>query len=309
MTTTDVRRPTFLGAWTPGSQEWHQQRAGKVGGSDIAAILGLSPWDSLFSLWHRRKGLVAPQVEKPEMSWGKRLEPIIVEAFAENHPDFMVSYEPGSVWAHPERPWQVCSPDALIATNPTTFPPNLLAGLEVKTDRFFDGFGDEGTDEIPVHYMPQIQWCLDVFGLDTWHVAFLCSGSDYREYIVHANPDDQAFMRERAQEFLRTLETDERPDIDSHSVTYQVVREMHPAISSDEVELSAEVAHDYCMSRLNLSAAEAEATRMKSVISDLLGDAKRATFLGQTIAQRQAKGLEGVPYLVAGRNLPTFGET
>jgi predicted phage-related endonuclease len=38
----------FLGDFEAGSQEWHDLRneGGAIGGSDIGAIAGLSPWES-----------------------------------------------------------------------------------------------------------------------------------------------------------------------------------------------------------------------------------------------------------------------
>ena len=50
--------PTVLGWFEPGTSDWHAARANGIGGSEIAAVLGLSPYESRFSLWHRKKGLL-----------------------------------------------------------------------------------------------------------------------------------------------------------------------------------------------------------------------------------------------------------
>src|SRR5205823_13949319 len=70
--------PVFVGDFEPGSPEWHAARARGLGGSEIAAVLGLSPWESKFSLWHRKMGLASPVVETDEMYWGKLHEPTIL---------------------------------------------------------------------------------------------------------------------------------------------------------------------------------------------------------------------------------------
>jgi putative phage-type endonuclease len=299
----------YLGQWEPGSPEWHAARAGRIGGSDIAAILGLSPWTSRFSLWHERKGLVPPQAEKPEMTWGKRLEPVICDAFQEGHPNLGVLRVEGAVFAHDDRPWQVASPDARLYARRLDF--NVaVSGLEVKTDRFDDGWGKTGTDEIPVYYQCQVQWCMDVFDLPEWHVAFLCSGSDYREYVIKASASDQAFMRAEAEAFLASLDAGERPDIDEHGATYETVRALHPDIDrgpAGDIELSADTAAPYCRARKALAAAEGEERRAKTVVLDAMGRARRALFGEQVIATRQARG-DGTPYLVAGKDLPHFPE-
>lgn len=297
----------LLGLAEPGTEEWWEFRRGRVGGSDIAAILGLSAWQSYFSLWHLHKGAIPPQVENDGMEWGKRVEPVIVAKFQEEHPNLHVHYPVGQTFANMERSWQVASPDGLCY--PDTYGhTEPVAGLEVKTDRFADEWGEPGTDEIPPAYLAQCRWYIDTFGLDVWHVALLVGGNDYREYVIHADAQDQALMRERACAFLDSIEADERPDIDAHSATYQAIRHLHPDIRDEDVEISLELARAYCDSRRLLDEVEHGANLTKSVLADALGNGRRARYLGQTIAYRTAKGDDGTPYLVAGRNLPDLSE-
>ena len=39
-----------------GTPEWHASRTRALGGSEIAAVVGLSPWQSAFGLWHLKRG-------------------------------------------------------------------------------------------------------------------------------------------------------------------------------------------------------------------------------------------------------------
>ncbi|MGH3923507.1 MAG: YqaJ viral recombinase family protein, partial [Pseudonocardiaceae bacterium] len=80
----------LLGYFEPGSPEWHTAREDGLGGSEIAAVMGLSPWESRFSLWHRKAGRLDPVQESPEMEWGKRLEDVIAIKFGECHPELDV---------------------------------------------------------------------------------------------------------------------------------------------------------------------------------------------------------------------------
>lgn len=300
--------PTLLGKYAPGTDEWWTVRRGRIGGSDIAAILGLSAWQSPFSLWWLHQGSIPPQPENDGMEWGKRLEPVIVEKFREAHPEVTVGYPVNHVYAHPERQWQVASPDGLLYANDSAEHFDMpLAGLEVKTDHVSQSWewGEPGTDEIPPAYRAQVDWYLDVFELDAWHVAVLIGGSDYREYKVTADADRAQHARTAARAFLDSLESEQVPDIDTHSATYTAIRQLHPEIDGEDVEISAALAEAYCLSRVRLSLAEGDARLATSLLADAMGNARRARFCGQTIATRQARG-EGTPYLVAGRNLPTF---
>ena len=69
----------------PGSPEWHEQRRLALGGSEVAAVLGISPFESRFSLWHRKAGLAQPIQDSPEMEWGRRLESAILERCVVGH--------------------------------------------------------------------------------------------------------------------------------------------------------------------------------------------------------------------------------
>ena len=59
-----------LPAFQPGTEEWVAQRATALGGSEIAAVLGLSPFESKFALWHRKQGIAQPTEDSPVMEWG-----------------------------------------------------------------------------------------------------------------------------------------------------------------------------------------------------------------------------------------------
>ena len=56
----DTPTGVLIGTFSPGSEEWLAARADGLGGSEVAAVLGLSPFESRFSLWHRKAGRVGP---------------------------------------------------------------------------------------------------------------------------------------------------------------------------------------------------------------------------------------------------------
>jgi putative phage-type endonuclease len=156
--------PVVLGHFEPGSDDWHAARANGIGGSEIAAVLGLSPYESAFSLWHRKKNLIAPVEESEEMYWGKEHEPAICRRFAREHPDLDVT--PAPTYCHPDRPWQIANPDRHAG-------PDLF---EAKTARDSEGWGEEGTDQIPVHYRAQCLHYMDVTGTRRCWVGVLIVG-------------------------------------------------------------------------------------------------------------------------------------
>lgn len=281
----------LIGSFEPGSPEWHAARANGVGGSEVAAILGLSPWESRFSLWHRKAGIVGGVDETPEMEWGKRLEPVILQKYRDVHPELDFEVINGT-FCPLDRPWQIANPDLLAADRV----------VESKFSMFGDGWGADGTDEIPVHVRTQVLWYCDVLEREVADVVVLIGGCDFREYHVVYDADEARLLRDAAEEFLRQVAAGVRPDIDAHSATYQVIKEMHPEIEDIEVVLPNDVAREYIAAKAVEKRATDAARRAAARVADEMGAAKKATWDGQTIATRQARG-EGVPYVVAGRNL------
>lgn len=282
---------TLIGHFEPGSEAWHAARAHGLGGSEIAPVLGLSPWESRFSLWHRKAGAVGPVEESPEMEWGKRLEPVILQKYRDQHPELDFRMRNGT-FVNDDRPYQIANPDLLAVEKV----------VEAKFSMFGDGWGEPGTDEIPVYYRTQVLWYLDVLGIPTADVCVLIGGCDYREYTLTYDETEALELRAAAEEFLHSIQVGERPSIDAHSATYDVIREMHPEIIPEGVELDEHLATLYIGAKTAEKAAKEAATFATSLVADAMGMAQRATWDGRTIASRQARG-DGTPYVVAARNL------
>lgn len=299
--------PVYLGNWPVGSPEWHEARAHGIGGSEIAPILGLSPYESRFSLWHRKASLIGPVEESPEMEWGKRLEPVVIEKFLERHQELFGAT--AGTWHADGRPWHIANPDHLLFNEPFGSEGTPDALLEVKTARYDDEWGDDGTDQIPLFYRAQCLWYLDVFPTaQRCHVAVLFSGSDYREYLIERHEPDMAIMRTAAAEFLDSIATGRRPDIDDSTATYQTVRELHPDIDGKDVEIPDEMARQFIIARAAAEVTDAAVQQAKNELADAMGDARRAIWDGAPIARREARN-GGKPYVVAARNLPDLTPT
>ncbi len=287
---------------TPGSPEWLRLMTA----SKIAAVCGLSPWESRFSLWHRMAGLIPPDPDSDVKRRGHYLEPAVVAWWADQHPEWATW--PTAPWRHKEDDRFAATPDRMLTSKGRE--DMEWRCLEVKTSSRDDEWGAEGTDQIPPHYFVQCQWQMECTGTRVCHVALLDAWLTFREYVVEYDPQEAAGLRAEAAAFMDSLpwgSKPQRPDLDAHGATYQAVRALHPEIEDRDVDLEDWLGMNYCLAQCDLRDARREATRMTSLVAAAMGDARRARYLNRTIATRQAKG-DGVPYLVASRNLPTFTE-
>lgn len=282
----------LVGHFEDGSEAWHEARFKGIGGSEIASILGINNFKSRYILWMEKAGIIPRnQDDNPLFEWGHRLEPVIIEKFAEAHPEYRVL--PGGSWRNSDRPFQLANPDGRLL--------NLETGefeiLEIKTSMTGAGWGP-GPNDIPAKYVAQVRWYLDTFGFtDAW-IVVLIGGFEYREYRIFADPAKTIEMRDSAAAFVYSLGTGEAPPIDGGEDTYAYLRERNMSIDpKGKVELDEALVGLVMDSKQQLAFAESEMLRAKGHLLAHMGTAKTATFEGKTIASRQAKG-EGVPFVV-----------
>lgn len=275
----------LLGIAEPGTQMWNDMHALGISASQLASVLGLSPWLSPFTLWHIKAGLVEQEEigSVPAVHWGTVLEAPIADEFARQHPEFGV--EPAGTFQSVQRPWQIATPDRLLYEAGHGLDP--LSGLEIKAVRSSDGWGDPGSDEIPIAYRCQVMQQMDVLGLDTWHVAVLIGGQDYREYQLTRDDADVALIREAGEAFWRSVEQGTPPDVDALESTTRTLRALHPDMDDVDVTVPDDAAVFYEQACAALDAAKDDKQLAVNQLLRAIGTGRRAvTADGRRIATR-----------------------
>jgi putative phage-type endonuclease len=289
MTTVATPTGVLLGEFTPGSPQWDEARAGLcITATEIAAVMGLSPWQSPFSLWHKKAGQATPPFEMtPAIEWGNRLEDAVAQKWLDEHQNTTEAAQAGT-WRHRDREWQRATPDRIFVplTGWEIEPGELPRLLEVKTSPFGDGWGPAGTNEIPLHYQCQIQWQLDTLGLEVCHVAVLISGWDYREYTVEYDETDAKVMRDAAEAFLDTVRRGERPPIDGANATYQTLRAQPHGREDVDVQIPLDLAVRYDLAQDQAKGAATELTQIRGELLDAIGSGYRAVCGDRRVAYR-----------------------
>ena len=101
---------------TVSRKEWLKERGSRIGGSDIACVMGMNPWKTNVQLWREKMG-----IEKPEdisgneaVSYGVKAEPIIRDLFQLNHEEIKVEYVPNNLWLNDDYPFAHASLDGWL---------------------------------------------------------------------------------------------------------------------------------------------------------------------------------------------------
>lgn len=192
--------------------EWLNARKLGIGGTDMAVVLGLSPYKTPLQLWLEKTGrsdeTPAPDAEE-RMYWGTALEDVVARRYAELHGcrvqrvnDPLV-HPGGVVRGNIDR--AIINPD--IAGNVRFKNGRLTTDriLEVKTAHAMaqnsDGWGQPGTDEVPQHYWVQLQTYLGLSGCESADLAVLFGGQKMVVYSMQADSATFADMVELAGEW------------------------------------------------------------------------------------------------------------
>lgn len=278
----DLPKAKFLGVFE--GDAWHDIRSQGIGGSELGTILGLNPWESAYTLFHKRMGNIESTVTPNwAIRFGNAFERPILGLYAEEHPDEQV-FTTGT-FANNEKPWMHANPDAISKVN------GELKIIEVKTAR-------AGFSELPPHYEAQVIWYMHVTGIKKATVVAV-AGMTWQEFNIDYDPFVAETYASVAEQFWNRLSENKVPDWDGSQSTFETVRSLHPQIEDDDVEIELE---NYLLlkeAQAELAKANAKMNQAKSQILDQMGKAKYGWCNNRRVVTRQARG-EGKPYLVIG---------
>lgn len=180
-------------------EEFLRRRKSGIGGSDVAAIAGLSPWRSPLDVYYDKLNIelgadgweeMSPMGETAARYWGSVHEAAIGKAYTAVTGRKIQHYN--RLLVHPDKEYFIGDVDFLAYCEDGSRPAKPKGeivtdkGIECKTARFAgDDWGTHGTDEIPVWYLTQVQWYMGLRPiLRSFDVPALFGGSDFRVYTV-----------------------------------------------------------------------------------------------------------------------------
>lgn len=168
-----------------------------IGGSDAAAVLGISPWQSQVQLYLRLIDQLPPEdmADKPWLEWGNLLEPVVAKVYERitGNPTRRV---PRQLY-HREHPFLTGHIDRQIYVQRRIRSKRSPRGvLEIKTALYDDEeWGPEFTDQVPQHYLVQPLHYMAVGGFDYAHLVVL----------FLAKRETRIYQIERDEEMIRGL--------------------------------------------------------------------------------------------------------
>src|SRR5262245_2757565 len=238
-TASPTRDRSMMTAISAARSEWLVARRKGIGGSDAAAVLGLSPWKSALELYTEKLGMGEPEYDEPEyIYWGKVLEPVIADRYAKETGRTLE--DPGSFllqWST-EYPFMFCTVDRFIEA-----PQKPGRGvLEIKTAAGFkrkDWLADP-----PLEYLIQLQHNMIVTGCEWGSFAVLIGGNDFAWCDQDRNDRFCQYLRDQEGEFwTRVPRQEEPPTGNPPESCYEALQRLYPRDTGETVTLSGDLIH------------------------------------------------------------------
>lgn len=215
-------------------EQWLGYRRGGIGGSDVAAIMGQSPFCTGRDLYYDKRG-IKPVVNEEEENWvakevGHRLEDLVAEIFT--YKTGLKVYPIRKMFCHPLYPFLIADVDFFI-----DFPDGTTGILECKTSNYHcqDKWAN---DSVPLNYEYQTRHYMAVMNVNVTYIACLF-GNNENEYVIRRIDRDydteEALIREEAffwNEYV--IKGVEPPYVEGGELVLESIRKHYGPAEKDE---------------------------------------------------------------------------
>lgn len=248
--------------------EWLKARRSGIGGSDVAAILGLSRYKTAVDVYEDKIATDEPKDAQSDAAYfGSVLEDVVAQEFSKR--TGMKIQRVNKMLRMGEGDWMIANIDRAIV-NPEIAgrvyvydeDRQIETGRQISTDMILecktassfiaDQWGPSQEDEIvsgkvvtehkiPLYYETQVQWYLGVTGASVCFVAVLLGGQDFRIYRVNRDDDVIEALREQCSKFWHE---NVLANVPPAPATKEDVARIFPTDNGEMVEASNDVAAD-----------------------------------------------------------------
>lgn len=265
-------------------EEWLKVRKLGLGGSDMAAVLGLSPWRSPIDVWLDKTSDAVEEKESEPMYWGNVLEEVVAQEFAKRS-GYKVRNNNFTLQSE-QYPYLLANIDREIV--------GLDAGLECKTANAFKANEWDG-DNVPDAYYIQCQHYMAVTGKASWWIAALIGGNTFVYKEIKRNDEVIQAIIDTGAEFWELVKNKTMPAPDDSKACGEALKKLYKQSNGQSVELPANYGNmiiDYLEIKNQLSELETKKRGIENVMKDFLKDNERATYGEHFVSWKSTKPRE-----------------
>ena len=207
-------------------EEWLEVRRKTIGGSDAAAIVGLSSYGSPYTVWANKTGRLPDSEDNEAMRQGRDLEEYVAKRWMEATGKKVrrcnaILYNNQYLFAHADIDRAVAGENA---------------GLECKTTSTLNVRQFHGV-EFPEKYYVQCVQYMAVTGADRWYLAVLVLGKGFYTFVLERNQDEIDALMAAEKDFWDLVEQDTPPVLDGMEVTGEALQAIYPSSNGGSIQL------------------------------------------------------------------------
>ncbi len=183
-------------------EEWLRLRNYGIGASEVGALLGLSPYETPFSLFLKKTGQVPQEQENEAMLMGHLLEDVVAKRWEMETGEKVIKASAADIiYVHPEYDFMRATPDRIVKGKKKL--------LEIKTT-----ITGVDPDDIYPHWIAQVMYQMYVTGIHEADLAWLVQGRYFGYAHIPYDEEFANFIAERVKEFwLDNVKGGKEPDL------------------------------------------------------------------------------------------------
>ena len=193
-------------------EAWLAERRKHITGTDVAAILGISPWRTDMQVWLDKKHLVE-QEDSEQLRWGRRLERAILEGYSEGIGQTLDLFEYHLMVA-------TCQPILAASLDARWKNPDHRPVDAKNIRRKNEEWGVEGTGDVPPYYAVQLAAQMLVTDTAVADLAVLFSGNRLECFSIYRDRElDEIILDKVGEWWERHIVQDTPPPMDGSKRT------------------------------------------------------------------------------------------
>ena len=273
------------------SQQATRSRPIGLGGTDIGAILGLSPYKTPLELWSELvSGDMPANRDLLHLRYGQHTESFVASEYERFSDLFTVKHEP--TLFHKKHDYMFGHIDRFVLDTPDI--PAVVDGvvtasrlLECKTSSAFskNDWGEPGTDQVPSLYLVQCAWYLAITECERADLAVLIGNSDFRVYTIERDLELEGLLLSHAENFWHEHVLCKEPpapiSVQDASILFPKEAPNSCVLANEEILQIITAYRQACTQSQTLSE---ECEKLKLEILNYMGHAEKLTLGSKTLA-------------------------
>lgn len=212
----------------------------KIGGSSVATILGVNPYQTPLELYYEMRGELTHEPENDATEAGHLLEDgiaaLATRRMSRKYQRLIKLRRCNLTLVHPTHTWLTAHIDRDVVGE------ERLVELKNVGWRMAYMWGDEDTDRIPDYYLPQVHQYLLVKDYPVATVAAYFGGSDMRLFEVERDREMDEIIIEQTHDFyFRHVLAGLPPPVDyAHKTSIPLLKRIYPGTNGETIEVGPE---------------------------------------------------------------------